>query len=140
MTSNLGLKLIAVIDLNKLRLFEAQGIKINKKIEELPLSIHKEHRHEKGNYQRGSNPGSAYEAHTPGRELEYQETAKIISQHLEKVMVSPEYKELMIAADSKTIGHLRQTLSPHVKKTVTKEVIKDLAHHDMAAIEEIFFS
>lgn len=141
MGNNLGLKLIAVMDLNKLRLYEAQGLRINKKIEELPLAIHKEHRHQHGQYQTGAGSISSFEPHTSEKNLEHQETAKIITKHLDKVMSSnAEYKELMIAAEPKTLGFVRQYLSKNLQKLVTKEIVKDLVHKNMSEIEKVFFS
>jgi protein required for attachment to host cells len=142
MTNNLGLKMIAVIDLNKLRLYEAKGVKILKKIEELPLALHKEHRHEKGSYHNsGSSQGSAFEPHTSSKDLEHHDTAKAVVAHLDKVLAqgSP-YTELMISAEPKTLGHVRSQLTNHLKKLITKEIIKDFAHMDMHEIEQAFFS
>lgn len=141
MENDLGLKLIAVADLNKLRLYEAQGIKILKQLELLPLSLHKEHNHEQGLFKKGFSPASAFEPHTSEKELEHDETAKIVTKHLEKVVARHNnYKELIITAESKLLGAIRKHLSNHLKQIITKELVKDLAHQDMKAIEHTVFS
>lgn len=141
MHNDLGLKLVAVVDLNRLRLYEARGVKILKKLEQLSLALHKEHRHEQGSYRNFSGPSSAFEPHTSEKDLEHSKTAKIINQHLEKVVEQHnDYKEVVIAAEPKMLGHIRQHLSPNLKKLVTKEIAKDFVHQDMSAIEHSIFS
>ena len=141
MNSNFGLKMIAVVDLSKLRLYEAQGLKITKKIDELAISAHKEPRHEKGSFYKGSTQGSAYEPHTSIKDVEHYNVAKVVVSHLDKLLThNSDSKELMIAAEPKTLGHLRSELTSHLKKILTKELVKDLAHYDMREIEQAFFS
>lgn len=141
MNNGLGLKMIAVVDLSRLRLYEAKGLKITKKIEELPLSIHKEHRHEKGSYHKASTSSSAFEPHTSIKDIEHKSAAKAVVNHLENFLAhNSGYNELMIAAEPKTIGHIRAELTNPLKKILTKEIIKDLAHKEMHEIEQIFFS
>jgi len=138
------LKLIAVVDLNKLRLYEAQSIKITEQIEELPLAVHKAHRHQQGAYQSGGGSaptaGSAFEPHTSGKDLELLETAKIVASHLDKKVVQDhKYKELIVIADPKLLGHLKQKFSKNLKKVITKEIPKDFAHHEAEDIERCVF-
>ena len=145
MNNSFGLKMIAVVNQSRLRLYEAQGIKITRKIEELPFSEHKEPRHEKGNFQKnftqGSSQGSAYEPHTSIKDIEHHNVAKLAVSHIDKILAhNSDYKELMIAAEPKTLGHIRSELTNHLKKILTKEVVKDLAHQEMREIEQAFFS
>ena len=141
MNNGFGLKMIAVIDQSRLRLYEAKGLKITKKVEELSISAHKEPRHEKGSFHKASVPGSAFEPHTSISDIEHQATAKIAVGHLDKLLThNNEYKELMIAAEPKTLGCIRSELTGHLKKILTKEIVKDLAHKEMREIEQIFFS
>ena len=141
MNSSFGLKMIAVLDQSRLRLYEAQGLKITKKIEELQISEHKEPRHEKGSFHKASVPGSAYESHTSLKDIEHHNVAKLAVTHIDKILThNHDYKELLIAAEPKTLGHVRSELTNHLKKILTKEIVKDLAHKEMSEIEQIFFS
>lgn len=144
MRNRLLLKLIAVVDLNKLRLYEAQAIKITEQIEELPLAVRKEHRHQQGSYQLGGGhlptPGSAFEPHTSGKDLELLETAKIVAHHLDKKAVQEnKYQELIVIAEPKLLGHLKQQFSKNLKKIISKEVPKDFSHQKEEDIERCIF-
>jgi len=133
-------KLIAIIDLSKLRLYEAQGLRITKEVEQLPLSVHKEHRHNKGLYQQPLTTTAGYDSHADLKEMQYNETAKIITSHLDKfINENTSFKELIIAAEPKMLGFIRSNLSNNLKKIVSDEIIKDLANHDMAAIQRTVF-
>lgn len=140
MENDLGLKLIAVVDLSRLRVYEAQGLKILKKLEQCHLSLHKEHSHEQGSYRKGSGPSSSFEPHTSEKDIEHNETAKIVIAHLEQLLKSSnQYKGLIITAESKLLGAIRHHMTTPLKKILVKELAKDLAHHDMAAIEQVVF-
>lgn len=141
MNNDLGIKLIAVVDLSRLRLYEAKGIKIINTLEELALSVHKEHRHEKGSYHGSSSPNSAFEPHTATKDLEHQEAARIVVDHIDKIIShNADYKELFIAAEPKTLGQIRSHLTKRLKKIVGKEIHKDFAHNNIHDIEHAFFS
>ncbi|MGI4775628.1 MAG: host attachment protein [Janthinobacterium lividum] len=140
MNNDLGVKVIAVVDLSRMRIYEAKGIKILKQVEELTLSAHKNHRHEKGSFHKSSS-SSAFEPHTSTKDLEHHNAAKAVADYLEKLFsTNHNYKELLIAAEPKTMGHIRGQLNNNLKKLVTKELLKDFAHHDMQTIEHAFFS
>ena len=140
MNIDLKPKLIAIANLNKLRLFKAEGIKITTKLEEVPLEIHKEFSHERGTYQKTSHPASSYDPHTSEADYQYNETAQIISKNISEELNEHNYGELMLAAPSKLLGHIRQHLNNKTKSMLSKELPKDLAHKSKAEIEEIFFS
>lgn len=144
MKNKLLRKLIAVVNLNQLKLYEAQAIKITEQIEEMPLAIHKTHRHEQGSYQVGyhvsPNPGSAFEPHTSDKDIELLETAKIVAHHLDKkAMHDNKYQELIIIAEPKLLGHLKQQFSKNLKKIISKEIPKDFAHQKTEDIERCIF-
>ncbi|RYE05873.1 MAG: hypothetical protein EOP33_01255 [Rickettsiaceae bacterium] len=141
MNNDLGIKIIAAIDLGRMRIYEAKGIKILKQVEELTLSVHKNHRHEKGSFHKTSSSSSAFEPHTSTKDLEHQEAARAVANYLEKLFNdNHDYKELLIAAEPKTMGHVRNQLNNNLKKLVTKELLKDFAHHDIHKIEHAFFA
>ena len=48
-----------------------------------------------------------------------------------------DFEPLVIVADPRTLGVLRNHYSPTLKKTVTAEVAKDLVKHPVAEIERL---
>lgn len=143
MQNNLGLKLIAVLDINTLKLYEAKGLKITKKIDNHLIHSDVNHRPEshQGLTQKRSLQGSAFDPHTAPKDIEHQESARTASSLIEKEYnTKPDYKELIIVSDPKMLGYLRKTLGTKMKRAVTKEVNKDLVNHDIEAIEKTIFN
>ncbi len=143
MRNDLGLKLIAIIDSTKLMLYEAQGLKITHGPNELQLSLEKHLRPEKNQarYQKKSTPASLFQPKSSPEELEHQEAATKIADHIEHtIKAQPNYKELIIAAEPKMLGYLRQYLSNNLKKIITKEITKDLVNKNIATIEQTVFA
>lgn len=146
MKDNLSLKLVAVIDSVRMILYDAKGVKIISKALELALTSEKHHHHNKekrdSHYQNKSSPGSLFEPHTAPKDLEQHEAAKMVSEYLEKIIndIQNKYKSLIIVADPKMLGHVRQTLSNNLKKIVEKEFAKDLINHSSKSIEQIIFT
>jgi protein required for attachment to host cells len=144
MINDLGLKLIAVLNSEKLITFEAQGLKIINELETFAYPIDKSHRHEKSQslYKLKSAPGSLFEPHSDAKDLEHQEAARAIIGSLEKQLEGKRaiYKELIIVAEPKMLGYIRKYSSDSLKKIITKEVIKDLVHHNKSDIELAVFS
>lgn len=143
MRNDLGLKLIAITDSTKLMLYEAQEIKITQGPNELQLSLEKHLRPEKRQalYQKKSTPASLFQPKNSPEELEHQDAATKIANHLElTVREQPNYKELIIAAEPKMLGYIRQYLSNNLKKIITKEITKDLTNKNIAIIEQTVFA
>ncbi len=141
MTNDLGLKLIAVVDAHTLRAYEEKKKKITRKIEKVSIEFHKEHNHEQGSYQKGSGPSSSFEPHSQEKTIEKEEAAKLAVINLDRIATEHhDYKELIIVAEPKMLGAIRHHLSPRLKKILSRELPKDLAHHDMAAIGQIVFA
>ena len=137
------LKLIAVTDSTKLKLYKAQGLKILEMLEEFDIENDKHHRGEKheSSYHNATGPGSAFEPHTSAKEIEHTEAARVITHYIEKIMHdNTNYKELIVTAEPKMLGFLRHAYSKFLKDSVVKEIAKGLTHHDMQAIEHAVFS
>jgi len=145
MRNDLGIKLIAVINSLKLVLYEAKGIKITKTLEELPIVLEKHHHHKQertqSHYYKKSTPESTFEPHSSPKDLEYQEAAKNASEILtKKINSNNNYKELIIVAESKMLGCVRQSINNHLKRIIHREIAKDLVGHDIQSIEQSIFS
>lgn len=138
-----NLKIIAVADGKKVILYEAQGLKISKMLATFSLEGDGHHVKEKaqGRFQKASMPAGMYQLHTSTKELEHQDAARLLSSHLEEVCLTNEdYKSLIIVAEPKMLGYIRQYLSDPLKKILIKEVGKDLIHQDKSAVEHAVFS
>ena len=143
MVNSLGLKLVVVLDINTLKLYEAQGIKINREIAVYELKHDINHRPEKGEgfNQKKSTPSSYYDPHTPAKDLEHQESSRLAISYIEQAYEgNTDFKELIIVADSKMLGFIRKSLSQKLKEIVAKEVSKDLVNHSAQSIEKAIFS
>ena len=143
MQNKLGLKLVAVLDINTLKLFEAKGLKITKPISNHHIHSDVDHHPEshQGLTQKRSSQGSAYDPHTAPKDIEHQESARTASNLIEKEYhTKPDYKELIIVSDPRMLGFLRKSLDTKIKRAVSKEVNKDLVNHDIEAIERTIFN
>ncbi|PCJ25236.1 MAG: hypothetical protein COA94_06525 [Rickettsiales bacterium] len=143
MRNDLGVKLIAVLDINSLKLYKAQGLKI---IDEVGCFLihsdvnHKTEKHEGFKGQK-STPSSFYDPHSSAKDIEYRESSKVAINHIKKIFASDrEYKELFVVAEAKMLGHLRQYLTSGLKKCLNKEIKKDLIHHKMKDVEKAVFA
>lgn len=142
MQNGFGLKLIAVLDINTLKLYEAKGLKVTSEISRHFIHADTNHKPEghQSLKQRRSNPTSSFEPHTAPKDIEHQESSRTACHLIEKTYHSkPDYKELIIVTDPKMLGYLRKTLNTNLKKAVTKEINKDLVNHDIEAIEKAIF-
>ena len=145
MENDSNLKLIAVVNSVKCILYEAKGLKIIKELEEFALVSEQHHHHKQekteSHYQKKSTPGSLFEAHSAPKDLEYHEGAKTASEILEKkINDSSHYKTLIIVAEPKMLGYIRQSISNNLRKIITKEIAKNLVGHDLSIIEQTVFS
>lgn len=142
MQNNLGSKFIIVSDINILKLFEAKGIKIVKQLESYHIHSDVDHREEKhdGYNKKKSTQGAFYDPHTQTKDIEYQESSRTATQHIENLLSNnSNYKEVIIIADAKMLGALRNHLSSNVSKLITKEINKDMVKHDIEDIEKAIF-
>ena len=144
MENNLYMKLIVVANSIKLALYKAKGIKIIKDSEEFIVISEKHHHHNKdkieSHYQKKSAPRSLFEPHSSPKDIEYLEAAKKISEIIEqKINDDKNCKELIIVADPKLLGFIRQSTNNNIKKLVSKEMQKNLVDQDNNIIEKNVF-
>lgn len=142
MRSNLGCKLIIVSDINILRLFEAQGVRIVKQLENYKIHSDVDHREGKhdGYNRKKSTQSVFYDPHTQTKDIEYQESSRTAAQHIEKLLSSnSNYKEVIIVANAKMLGALRNNLNGNVSRLVSKEIDKDMVKHNIKDIEKVVF-
>lgn len=135
--------LIAVINSSKLILYVAKGIKIIKTLQNIPIVLESHHKHEKKDslYQKKSGPGSLFEPHSSPKDLEHHEAAKQITKIIEKnINDNHDFNKLIMIAEPKMLGCIRQTISDNLKKIVIKEIAKNLVDQDIHAIEHAVFS
>ncbi|NRB10640.1 MAG: host attachment protein [Rickettsiaceae bacterium] len=141
MKNNLGLKLIAVINVNTLKLYEAQGLKITKQIGDFNIAADTDHRQEKhqGFTKKKSVPGSFFDPHTQTKQIEQQESSKEASNQIASIYnKNNEYKELIIVSEPQMLGFIRK--ENKLKDMITREVKKDLVNHDLSSIEKAIFA
>ncbi len=144
MENNLGIKLIAVISSVEMILYEAKGIKILKELEKLPIVFEKHHHHKQekteSHYQKKNTPGSLFEPRSAPKDIEYYEAAKKASVILEnKISNNLDYKRLIIVAEPKMLGYIRQSISNNLKKIIYKEITKNLVGQDIQDIQQSVF-
>jgi len=144
MRDSFGLKLIAVINSVEMVLYEAKGIKVIKRLKDFPIVFEKHRHHKKekteSHYQKKSTPGSLFEPYSAPKDIEYREAAKKVSEIMEKkINDNLDYKKLIIVADPKMLGHIRQSVSKNLKNIIYKEIPKNLMGQDIYTIEQSVF-
>ena len=142
MQSDRFLKLIIVADINNLKLFTAQGLKILGLLDDLTFEYEGGHKKEKHDslYQKKSAPRSLFEPHTSVKGIKYQESSRKISTYIDHVInCNKDIKSLIITAAPEMLGYIRQYLSNNTKKKVIKEINKDLIHNSVEEIERGVF-
>ncbi|XVN42440.1 MAG: host attachment protein [Candidatus Rickettsia vulgarisii] len=135
--------LIAVASNAKIILYVAKGIKITKTLQNIPIILENHHKHTKKDslYQKKSAPGSLFEPHSSPKDLEHHEAAKQITNIIEKTINdNHDFKKLVIIAEPKMLGHIRQTINNNLKKIIIKEISKNLVDQDVHVIEQAVFS
>ena len=144
---DLGAKLIAIANNSTLELYKALGVKVKEKIAQLLLSEdpHSHHSREKhdSHYNKKSAAGSSFEPHSQPRDLEYEEAARkmvhLLSEHCRQDG-NEHYKQLIIVAEPKMLGHVRILLPKPLRDILAKECDKNLVgHNDLALIEKNIF-
>lgn len=149
MQNNLGIKLISVLDINTLKLYQARGLKIIQEIGEHHIHSDINHKPEKreGLFQQKSAPGSLFEPHTAPKDIEYQESSRAAEGIIEaEVVNNNEYNELIIVSNPKMLGFIKDDLNSKLKNLIKlrkmniREIKKDLINHDVAAIEKAVFA
>lgn len=144
METDFGITLIAVISSVEMILYEAKGIKILKELEKLPIVFEKHHHHKQGktesHYQKKTTQGSLFEPHSAPKDIEYYEAAKKASEILEKkINNNLDYKRLIIVAEPKMLGYIRQSISNNLKKIIYKEITKNLVGQGIQDIQQSVF-
>ena len=142
MQGDKNLKLIVVADINNLKLFTAQGLKIIGFLDNIIIASGVNHKNTKHDslYQKKSAPGSCFEPHTSDKGIKYQESSHKISEHVHRIIsANKDFKSLIVIADPKMLGYIRQNLNKTLKKKVIKEINKDLINHSIDEIEYAVF-
>lgn len=149
MQNNLGIKLIAVLDIKTLKLYQARGLKITQEVGKHHIHSDINHKHEKheGTFHKGSGPASSFDPHTAPKDIEHQESSRRAEEFIEAEIVNnSEYNELIMVADPKMLGFIKHDVNSKLKKIIkvrkisTREIKKDLMHHDISAIEKAVFA
>lgn len=142
MSINLGKKLVAIADKMHIKFFEAEGVKITNKISEVKLDIDKNNpqNNGQGSFHKNSAIGGFYEPHTDPKELEGKSSAKNILEHIESILKSDKYREVILASSPKILGYLRKGMNQHLKSKISKEIDKDLIHAEISLIEKKIFA
>ncbi len=143
MNNSFGLKVIAVLDVNTLKLFKGDGLKIVEEISQYQL--HEKHTHDIQRHEtlRGNKSGLSafHDSHTSKKDIEYAEAVRVSISHIEDLFASDnDYKELYIVASTKLLGHVRSLLSSNLKKKLAKEINKDLVHLHIKELEKAIFA
>lgn len=143
MAKNSSKKLIAVLDIRILKLYEAEGIKILNLIKQNTIHSdvdHKQLRHKGFRKQKYGQP-PFYDPHSIPKDLEYLESAQKATNSIKKFVVKNKvYNQLFLVANPKMLGYLRKTIDNNLKSLLIKEVPKNLIKHSMLDIEKILFS
>ena len=143
MQNHFGYKLVAVLDMNMLKLFKAEGLKITEEVGKFQLHENEERNVERHESLRGNKSGLSafHDPHTSKKDIDLNGSSRAAIEHINQIFVSDStYKELYIIASSKLLGHMRQMMNGNLKKLVTKEVNKDLIHHSTKDIEKAIFA
>lgn len=143
MQNHFGYKLVAVLDMNTLKLFKAEGLKITEEVGKFQLHKDEGRSVERHESLRGNKSGLSafHDPHTSKKDIDLSDSSRAAIDHINHVFVSDSaYKELYIVASSKLMGHMRQMINGNLKKLVTKEINKDLINHSIKDIEKAIFS
>ena len=143
MQNNRNLKLIVVADINNLKLFTAKGLKIIRLLDNIIIALGADHKNEKHEslYQKKSAPGSCFEPHTSYKDIQYQKSSHKISEHIHHIISTNKgFNSLIISADPKMLGYIRQNLSSTIKKKVIREINKNLINNSIDEVEHAIFN
>jgi protein required for attachment to host cells len=136
-------KLIAVLDSNHLITYIAEGLKILEGPNNIELSFSHHARPEKdhGSYGRFGHNVSQSDPHTTPKEIDNQNAAKLICGYLDKLFRNTsDYNELILVADPRMLGTIRENLPKQLEEKVTIEIHKNLVKQGKSAVEHAVFS
>lgn len=137
-------KLIVVVDAKNATFYKAVGLKVTE--QKLHLNAdefnigHKHPPRREGFYHVGSSPSHYFDPRSEFKNLERKEFCKEVSNQIHEVCNQEKIDEVIIAAEPKTLGDLRDNFDPKLKQLVKKEVAKDLIHADKDEIQDAVFS
>lgn len=142
MSINLGKKLIAIVDKEHVKFYEAKGLKITSQKANIKLDIdkHKVQSKHQGSYHQNQEMGGFFDPHTDPKEIEGKNSAKNILAHIQKVLENEKYSEVILASSPKILGYLRKSMKSSIKDKITKEIDKDLINSDITSIEKKIFA
>ncbi|MDF2965411.1 MAG: hypothetical protein K0Q51_799 [Rickettsiaceae bacterium] len=153
MITNLPAKLVVVLNSFKAKILEANGLKVTRTLKELDYKEDLKHESEHMDYSHVNNRGHqgyAYRSSTQShffdprhtaQEIERQEFTRLLSKQLHNIVVAnpKRFNEVIIVGEPKALGELNHSLDNHLKALVTKQVSKDLVHHQLNEIERAIF-
>src|ERR1700722_8870043 len=136
-------KLIIVADSKHAKFYKAIGLKLKEAIGMLHAQSlkapHKRQELRTGFYHKASTSSHFFDPHTEARNIERHEFCKEAINHLHTLYHQESYHEIIVVAEPKMLGEIRNNLSPELKKVISKEISKDLVHAKHHEIEELVF-
>lgn len=136
-------QLIAVLDSRNLILYDAEGATITSGPRDPGLTFPHHARPEKGHGSYNTSHGyniSASDPHTMPKEVDQHNAARLICEYLGRLMADPsEYEELILVAEPRMLGCVREHLSKNLANKITKEIHKDLVNEKKDFIENAVF-
>ena len=136
-------KLIALVDSYHIILYEALDSQVTSGPTDPGLAFPHHNRPEKahGSYNKSYGYNiSASDPHTMPKEVDQNNTARVICEHLETLLADPsDYDEFTLIAEPRMLGCMREHMSKNVKKKLTQEIHKDLMKGKKEDIESAVF-
>jgi protein required for attachment to host cells len=135
-------RLIAVAGITKLALYIATGKKITTALPVIEIERDGSHRPQKheSHFRQKSNPASLYEPHTSPDEIEHIESARDISDEILKHLGGNHFVEIILIAEPRMLGFLRQHLAAPIKKLISREINKDYLRLTKEELEKAVFA
>lgn len=141
----MGKKLILVTDSKVAKLYNASGFKIKDLIATYnadELGIHHKKQSIKTGFHKGNSSHSShsFSPHSEPKSLDRKQFCKEIVLLLQQIVEKDLFSELIIIAEPKSLGEIRNNLNGKLKDIKNREIAKDLVHSKNSEIEQIAFS
>ena len=127
MNNSFGFKLIAVLDINTLILFKAQGLQIIETIKRISIHSNINHKTEKheGFKSQSKTQSSFYDPHSSPKDIEYIESSRTAAKEIESVISNDNsYKSLILVGNAKILSYTSKALSKKSKALILKKIQK----------------
>lgn len=92
-----------------------------------------------GFFKKQSLPGTFFDPHTSFKDLEYEQSTRVLAHHLGEIVLKTgpkAYQELVVIGSPKFIGHFRKHETKAIKPYVRTIVKNLLNHHNLAHIKD----